>query len=181
MADHLIACVLGGSAPGAKTELHDVAFAIGNSVDLIHEQLLESWFGEPHGLHIDAWVILDTVDGHRVRLQPTASDNGLSLYFINLGGYRAGEFGERHAWWFFVAPSKAEAKARARQSLLQDCEQIHKDDLHDVDDCLQVSTVAGWHIHLDADPDAAAPKVSNGYWPLPASTIKAWTERHDPR
>lgn len=177
MPDHLIACVLGGTATGARTELHDIAFAVGRDVESVHEQLLESWFGEARGLHVDAWTILDTIEGFRVSLRREATDNGLNLYFINIGGYRPSEFGERHAWWFFGAANKAQAKARAKKMLLQDCEQTHNDNLFDIDDCLQISSVGDWHIHLEVDAEAKAPGVTNGYFPLSAKTIQAWLSR----
>src|SRR5690242_14553050 len=75
MTERLIACVLGGTAPRARTELHDVAFAVGASLEAVHEQLLDSWFGDPRGLHVDAWCFLDSVEGFRVRLARTPSDN----------------------------------------------------------------------------------------------------------
>lgn len=177
MTDRLIACVLGGTAPGARTELHDVAFVVGSDIDAVHDQLLDSWFGEPRGLHVDAWTIIDTVAGYRISLALEPSANGLHLYFINIGGYRAGEFGERHAWGFFGARSKTDAKARAKRTLLQGHQQTHKDDLYDIDDCLPVARVGRWHIHLQPDEAAEDPVVTNGYFPLPAATIWAWQSR----
>ncbi|MGH8192601.1 MAG: DUF1543 domain-containing protein [Rhodanobacteraceae bacterium] len=177
MTDRLIACVLGGTAPGAQTELHDVAFAVGESLEAVHAQLLASWFGDPHGLHVDAWCVLESVEGYRVRLARPAPENGLHLYFINIGGYHHGEFGERHAWGFFGAPNKSEAKLRAKQTLLQGSEQTHKDDLYDIDDCLRIQRVSGWHVHLTPDPKATGPRVINGYFPLPKPVIDAWLAR----
>lgn len=177
----LIACVLGGSAPGARTELHDVAFAVGTSLEAVHDQLLDGWFGAPRGLHVDAWCFLDSVSGYRVALQPTPSENGLSLYFINIGGYRPGVFGEGHAWGFFGATDKAEAKRRAKLRLLQDHGQLHKDDLFDIDDCLQVARIRGWHVHLEPDDRAADPAVSNGYFPLSKSAVEDWIAQRKPR
>lgn len=177
MTNRLIACVLGGTAPGAHTELHDVAFAVGPDLEAVHDQLLDSWFGNPHGLHVDAWMFLDHVEGYRVRLDRTPPTNGLHLYFINIGGYRPGEFGERHAWWVFGGTGKAEVKARAKQTLLQDGSEIHKDNLHDIDDCLRLARIGDWHVHLDADPEAGPSSVTNGYFPLPAATVKSWVAR----
>lgn len=174
MPPHLIACVLGGTVPGAKTELHDSAFTVGASLDAVYGQLLDQWFGDPQGLHVDAWCLLDSVAGYRVQLARTPSDNGLHLYFINIGGYRPGVFGEHHAWGFFGAPDKSMAKARAKQTLLQGCDSIHKDDLYNIDDCLQIAQVGGWHVHLHADASARDPAVTNGYFPLPKSVIDGW-------
>lgn len=179
MREHLIACVLGGTAPGAKTELHDVAFAVGDSLEAVHDQLLDGWFGDPRGLHVDAWCFLDSVEGYRVQLSRTPADNGLHLYFINIGGYRPGVFAEHHAWGFFGAPNKAEAKQRAKWTLLQGHVETHKDDLHEIDDCLQVARVGAWHVHLTPDANATDPQVSNGYFPLPKSVIDAWIARRE--
>lgn len=180
MAERLIACVLGGTAPRARTELHDVAFAVGDSLEAVHDQLLDGWFGDPRGLHVDAWCLLDSVAGYRVRLARTPPDNGLHLYFINIGGYRPGVFAEHHAWGFFGAPNKAEAKARARQTLLQGHVETHKDDLHEIDDCLQVERIGAWHVHLTLDAEARDPDVTNGYFPLPKSVIDNWLARRPP-
>ncbi|HVX06023.1 MAG TPA: DUF1543 domain-containing protein [Rhodanobacteraceae bacterium] len=177
MSERLIACVLGGTAPGARTELHDVAFAVGESLEAVHDQLLDSWFGDPRGLHVDAWCFLDSVAGYRVRLSRTRAGNGLHLYFINIGGYRPGVFAEHHAWGFFGAPNKAEAKERARQTLLQSHVETHKDDLHEIDDCLQVGRIGAWHVNLMVDADARDPEVTNGYFPLPKSAIDDWLAR----
>lgn len=177
MIDRLIACVLGGTAPRARVELHDVAFAVGDSLEAVHGQLLDQWFGDPRGLHVDAWCFVDGVAGYRVHLAERPPGNGLGLYFVNIGGYRRGEFGERHAWGLFGASDKPEAKARAKDALLQGFESIHKDDLHDVDECLQVGRAAGWHVHLTPDAAAVDPVVTNGYFPLPKATVDAWLAR----
>ncbi|MGH8125169.1 MAG: DUF1543 domain-containing protein [Rhodanobacteraceae bacterium] len=176
--ERLIACVLGGTAPRARTELHDVALAVGSSLQAVHDQLLDSWFGDPRGLHVDAWCFLDSVEGYRVRRARKPPDNGLHLYFINIGGYQPGVFGEHHAWGFFGGVGKAEVKQRAKRTLLQDHEQTHKDELFDVDDCLYIDRVGEWHVHLAPDAGANDPQVTNGYFPLPASTIAKWMAGH---
>ena len=181
MNERLIACVLGGTAPRAKTELHDVAFAVGDSLEGVHDQLLDGWFGDPRGLHVDAWCFLDSVAGYRVQLSRTPPANGLHLYFINIGGYRPGVFAENHAWGFFGARNKAEAKRRAKQTLLQDHVEIHKDDLYAIDDCLKVARVGAWHVHLTPDAGASDSPVTNGYFPLPKSVIDHWIARREPR
>ena len=177
MSERLIACVLGGTAPRAKTELHDVAFAVGDSLEAVHDQLLDAWFGEPHGLHVDAWCFLGSVAGYRVHLSQQHADNGLHLYFINIGGYRPGVFAEHHAWGFFGAPNKADAKQRARHTLLQSHVETHKDDLHEIDDCLQVARIGEWHVHLTPDAQASDPEIANGYFPLPKAVIDSWIAR----
>lgn len=172
----LYAVCLGGRAPGARVELHDVAFAAGAALADCHEQLLDAWFGDPDGLHVDAFARLDTVDGHRVDLRREPG-SGPRLYFVNIGGYEPGEFGERHAWSFYVGADKAAIKARARRELLVGKTSVHRDDLYDIDDVIAVEPGGEWHVHLTPDPAADRPEVVNGYFPLPRATIEAWKAR----
>lgn len=173
----LHAVMLGGRAPGCRIELHDIAFAVGTTLASMHEQLLGQWFGDPTGLHVDAYVRLDRADGHRIELADERVSSDKQLYFVNIGGYAPGELAEQHAYGFFVARDKAEAKARAKAELLSGRQEVHKDDLEDVDDCLELTEVNGRHLHLVEDADAGEPAVTNGYYPLPSRTIKNWIAR----
>jgi hypothetical protein len=172
-APSLYAVCLGGRAPGARVELHDVAFVVGPALADCHEQLLAAWFGDPDGLHVDAFARLDAVDGHRVELSRERPGGDERLYFVNIGGYAPGEFGERHAWSFFVGRGRSEVKARARRELLSGKTSVHRDDLYDIDDVIAVEP-EGWHVHASPDPAAGAPEIVNGYFPLPRATIEAW-------
>jgi hypothetical protein len=90
-------------------------------------------------------------------------------------------FAEHHAWGFFGASNKAEAKQRAKRTLLQNHDETHKDDLHEIDDCLQVGRIGEWHVQLTPDAGATDPHVANGYFPLPKSVIDNWIARRTPR
>ncbi len=170
----LYAVCLGGRAPGCNIELHDVVFAVGDSLDDIHTQLLDRWFGEPGRVHVDAWARVETVPGHRVRLQREPADGGPGLYFVNIGGYAPGELLERHAYALYAGDSVSEVKARAKAELLTGRDSVHRDDLYAIDDLLAIDRVEGWHVVVEPDPNAAAPEVTNGYFPLPRATIEAW-------
>mgnify|MGYP005847962243 CR=1 FL=1 len=175
----LFAVCLGGRAEGCNVELHDVVFAVGRSLEHIHEQLLNRWFGSPEGLHIDAWAILDRVPGYRLSLKKTLPEGGPRLYFINIGGYVTGEFGERHAYGFYAGAGKAKVKARAKRELLTGKQSVHRDDLFEIDDVVEIAPGDGWHVHLEPDSKAGAPKVTNGYFPIPCATITAWRRARD--
>ena len=170
----LFAVLLGGRAPGCRVELHDVAFAVGRSLEETHPQLLDQWFGQARGLHVDAWCVLDRVAGHRIRLDRKRPAGGPRLHFINIGGYASGEFAEQHAYAFIAAADKAEAKRIAKSRLLPGRDQVHKDDLFEIDDCLAIERVGDWHVVLEADAQARDPSVTNGYFPLPRATIDTW-------
>ncbi|MGB0514943.1 MAG: DUF1543 domain-containing protein [Wenzhouxiangellaceae bacterium] len=183
LAEHnprLFAVCLGGRAPRCNVELHDVAFAVGTSLEDIHTALLASWFGTPDDLHVDAWAVLDRVPGHRVALSRQRSENALKLYFVNIGGYAEGEFGERHAWTFYAGANRGDVKLRARRELLRGKQSVHRDDLHAIDDMIVVDPGPGWHLHITPDAEAGAAEVTNGYFPIPRATIQAW-KANNPR
>lgn len=80
----LFAVYLGGRAPKCNTELHDVVFVVGESIEGTYERLLELWFGSAEGLHIDSWMELSVVDKHRVRLNTEPATMDKKLFFVNL-------------------------------------------------------------------------------------------------
>jgi len=145
----LFVVMLGGKHPRAKIEVHDVVFAIADSLEATYPQLRQGWFGNSAGLHIDAWMRVDGVDGWKVELSPLAPLPGSPrLYFINLGGYEANTFGEAHHYLLVVAQDKNQAKSRAKQHMFKHWQQAHTDVLLDVDDCLPIDHVSGRYIHL---------------------------------
>lgn len=175
----LHAVMLGGRARGCRIELHDVAFAVGDTLEDTHFQLLDQWFGEARGLHVDAWMVVDQVEGYRIHLRPEPPDDDqpVRLYFVNIGGYRPGELAEQHGYALLAAAGKAQAKARAKRLLLQGYDSVHKDDLYEVDDLLEISRVQALHVHLKEDAGSRAPEVINGYFPLPLKTIRSWEKQ----
>ena len=59
-----------------------------------------------------------------------------------------GEFTELHANAMVVAASEREVKSRAKAELLQGKNTIHTDDLFDIDDCLELTSVDGYGVSL---------------------------------
>ncbi|MFP3517131.1 DUF1543 domain-containing protein [Pseudomonas sp. SIMBA_077] len=145
----LFIVMLGGKHPRAKIEVHDVVFAIADSLEATYAQLREGWFGSPAGLHIDSWMRVDGVEHWKVELSPLAPLAGEPrLYFINLGGYEPQVFGEAHHYLLVVAQNKSQAKTKAKRHMLTHWEKAHTDALLDVDDCLPIDQVGGRYIHL---------------------------------
>ena len=56
---NLFMVMLGGRHARANTEVHDVVFAVADSLEDSYPQLKHAWFGEQKGLHIDAWARLN--------------------------------------------------------------------------------------------------------------------------
>ena len=142
--------MLGGRAPRATVELHDVVFAVGTDLASLYPQLRQAWFGQPAGLHIDAWQVIAGVDGWRVRLADTAPDAAApKLYFVNLGGYLPGSFGEEHRYELVVAADAAAAKAAALAKVrAAGWDKPHRDALVEVDDCLHIGAIGRLQVHL---------------------------------
>ncbi|MCW3478682.1 DUF1543 domain-containing protein [Neisseriaceae bacterium JH1-16] len=174
----LFAVYLGGRAPKSHIELHDVVFAIGESIEDTYEQLLEQWFGSPEGLHIDSWLELDIVDGYRVGLSavPVTSEHA-ALFFVNLGGYLEGRFTEVHDSVFLVAADRAQARSRAKELLLHRHLQVHVDDSLQVDDCIRISRTQDMYVTLTPTTDLSMQRPCNDYHRLPAEVIAAFKER----
>jgi hypothetical protein len=174
MSQKLFAVFLGGRAPRCNTELHDVVFAAGDSIEATYGQLMDKWFGDPLRVHIDSWIELRIVDGYRISLAPQPVTQGKKLYFINLGAYLPGQFTELHANAFVVAADEREVKSRAKRDLLRGTESVHTDDLYDIDDCLEIAEVDGHHIHLEATPETQPFAPSNGYYVIPPEVVAAY-------
>jgi hypothetical protein len=178
----LFAVCLGGRAPNCNTELHDVVFVRGDSIESTYQQLLEKWFGTAAGLHLDSWVALDIVDGHRVQLSDQAATTKEKLFFVNLGAYADGKFMELHDNVFLVAANAETAKARAKALLRASLPgHLHTDDLHDVDDCLEVGRVDGRHIILQKTGETRPLNPVNAYHVIPEPLIQDFLARQAAR
>lgn len=149
----LFIVMLGGRHARANTEVHDVVLAVGDSLEEIHPQLKNAWFGELAGLHIDAWAQIHGVEFehkkyqiHFSNVQPNQSEQ--KLYLINLGGYDAREFGELHRYVLVVAQNPMVAKEKGKQYFAQHWQKQHTDRVLDVDDCIAIDQVHGRYVQL---------------------------------
>jgi Domain of Unknown Function (DUF1543) len=173
----LFAVYLGGRAPKCNTELHDVVFVVGSSIEATYEQLMDKWFGDPLRVHLDSWLELRIVDGQRISLRREPTADTKKLWFINLGAYLPGQFTELHANTFVVATSEQEVKRRAKGGLLRGAQSVHTDDLYDIDDCLEISAVDGYHIHLEPTAEIQPFDPCNGFHVIPPEVVAAHTKK----
>lgn len=149
----LYVVMLGGKHPKAKIEVHDVVFVQAEQLADAYPTLRQQWFGSPQGLHIDSWLAVDGVEDYKVSFSHQAPAAGeLRLFFINLGGYQPGCFGEEHRYLLVVAPDKVSAKQRGKQLIAAGWDKPHTDNLLDVDDCLEIDAIDGRYVHLTAAP-----------------------------
>lgn len=182
MTTKLFAVYLGGGAVRGNTELHDVVFAAGAAIEDTYEALMDKWFGTPQGLHLDSYMELDVVDGYRITLSEQKPSGGKKLFFINLGAYREGAFGEFHATKFIVTTDKAEAKKRGKAELMQNWgSPVHTDDLFEVDDCLEVGQIGDLFVGLEPTGAAENLKPVNGYHLIPKAIVEDYLRRKPER
>jgi hypothetical protein len=111
--------LLGCNPKGRLTEQHDVFFGVAeNLTDLVPS--MDRFWPDSGGLHVDAWRELAFVDHYRIQVISRKSvlhqETKLHLFFINLGGYKPGEFEEFHSKILIVANSSADALKQAKQS-----------------------------------------------------------------
>lgn len=164
---NLFAVLMGGRAKGCNTELHDVVFVSGTSIEDTHARLPAKWFGVRTGLHIDAWQVIDVVDGFEVSLVHQPLSQTHKLWFVNVGGYAPDKLLELHANTFVVAETRMSAKMRGRARLKQEMTSgLHVDDVRDVDDCLNLAEVDGLHVVLTPTKRVSASKPIAAYVPL---------------
>ena len=160
---YLFLVLLGGKAPKANIELHDVRWVIGSKIEDTFESLRKNWFGSIEGLHIDSYKKVKSVDGYKINLRNIEKEkirrknlnkNKKELWFVNLGGYQNDSMQERHEFGLVVAGDALEAKKIAKSKWLLGYRKIHKDNLSplritiDVDDCEVIKNIDTWEIYL---------------------------------
>jgi hypothetical protein len=148
MTDLKLYMVLVGCRPkGRYTEQHDVFFGIARCLKDLVPHINAFWTEAKGKFHIDAWREVTQVNGFAVEIVETkeAPENSHHLFFINLGGYRPGEFDELHHKMLVVAADSAKAISLAKQTAFYKTESFkgaesHIDDKHnlDVDDIYHV-------------------------------------------
>lgn len=111
---------LGGRPKGRLIEQHDVFFGVANQMSELIDDINNHWPEVNNKWHIDSYRAITKVGNHTVKLiesdNQAAPDNGLKLFFINLGGYQQGSFEEFHYKLLVVASSQADAIKQAKQS-----------------------------------------------------------------
>lgn len=104
--------ILAGCKPeGRYTEQHDVFFGIASSLKELIPHLNHFWKEAKGNLHIDAWREVNIVDGFKINVieRDHTTEGETKLYFLNLGGYRKGEFEEYHSKMLVTGNNSAEA------------------------------------------------------------------------
>mgnify|MGYP001454693156 CR=1 FL=1 len=171
--------LLGCTPIGRLTEQHDIFFGIGNSIQELKPDMYAFW---PDGgqLHIDSWREVTQVGGYSIAIVPKeeATNTPEKLFFLNLGGYRRGEFEEYHYKILVVATTMTDAINAAKQtdfykqwgfkgavSHIDNKYALDVDDMHNVEDLLSENLKARYSVRIELN-DGAEDELHVGYLKL---------------
>lgn len=158
---------LGGNAGRSNIEVHDVQFAAVSKIEDAYPALRDAWFGDADKLHLDGYMPITWADGYRVSLAAEPCRSGMKLFFVNMGGYQSDTLAELHEFALFVAAGPEQAKAKAKNVLLQGADIPHRDNLKEVDNCLALTRFDTWHVQLQACAEGEADRPQwQGYHPI---------------
>ena len=73
-----------------------------------------------------------------------------------------------------VGPNKVRIKKRAKESMMIGLDQVHTDDLYDVDDCIEINKVSDLYVKLEKSNNKKELIFNNGYYPIPKSVIEEY-------
>ena len=170
---------LAGCLPtGRNTEQHDVYFAIGSNVKELLPGIIEWWPEAGRSLHIDAWRVVSNVEGFGVHVTTEAPPaNNKRLFFLNLGGYRHGEFEEFHYKIIVAANSKGDAIRQAKQTAfyrhtgfkgapahIDDKYGVDVDDVYEIQDILPAGMRQRYHVSLQLQEGLSVDEIHLGYF-----------------
>ena len=171
--------VLGGRCLKSNIEIHDVRWVLGHTIEDTFPELRKQWIGKKSGLHIDSYKRIKYVDGYQIVVSKSSRESlirqrlaGLSLWFVNLGGYNPKKMYEEHEFILIVAKKAIEAKKKAKKNWESNLKKKHNDDyaginyFEQVDD-LHPIKIKNWEINLIPDPEERSEKFIPdwyGYW-----------------
>lgn len=174
--------LLGASPKGRNIEQHDIFFGIGTSVKELLPEMIAFWPEAKGKIHLDAYRIVNKVGNFKVEI--TAKEENVaqelnSLFFLNLGGYKKGEFEELHYKMLVVSNQKALAIKEAKEtafykhvgfkgatSHIDDKYGVDVDDIFEIKDILSESAKAKYSLQFSVNDDLPEDELVLGYIPL---------------
>ena len=117
----LFMLILGATPKTRHIEQHDIFFGVASNVKELIPNIIAYWPEAEGRIHIDAWREVTCVDGCSVTViekgeENTELNSGTKLFFLNLGGYKPGEFEEYHYKMLVACSNKTEAIQRLLQA-----------------------------------------------------------------
>lgn len=171
--------LLGCKPKGRHTEQHDVYFGIAENLKDLVPHMYAFWPEARGEMHIDCWREVTKVGKYAVKILPekeSRMENAPSLFFINLGGYKPGEFEEYHYKTLSVGGNISEAIRASKQtafykhvgfngaeSHIDDKYGIDMDDAFRIEDVLSNSFKEKYSLRLISGTKRAEDKWHIGY------------------
>ena len=178
----LFMLILGCRPPKRLTEQHDIFFGIGYELKDLLPDMFEFWPEAKQQIHLDAWREVNHVDGYDIKIisrQDEKPDEKTKLFFINLGGYKPGDFEEYHYKMLVAAHDKGAAIKKSKQtafykhmgfegavSHIDDKYGVDVDDMHEIKDILPQSIKKQYSIQLTLAANIREDELHIGYFPL---------------
>lgn len=177
----LFMLLLGCKPALRNTEQHDVFFGIGTELKDLVSDLFEFWPEAKRKIHIDAWREVTRVGNYDITIhtkeQTAPAPKGIAkLFFLNLGGYKPGEFEEFHYKLLVAGDDKGAAVQQAKQtafyqhvgfkgatSHIDERYGIDVDDMYEIADILPASVKEKYTIVLTPAIDNKPDEVNLGY------------------
>ena len=115
----LFMVLLGATPKGRNIEQHDIFFGIGFSIKELLPEMISFWPEAKGKIHLDAYRVVNKVGSYKVDI--ISKGNSIksdlnSLFFLNLGGYKKGEFEELHYKMLVVSDQKSLAIKVAKET-----------------------------------------------------------------
>ena len=176
----LFMLLLGSTPRGRNTEQHDVFFGIGGELKDLLPEIFEFWPEAKGKIHIDAWREVKKVGNYSIRV--ISRNNKLKvtetarLFFLNLGGYKQGDFEEYHYKILVAALDKAGAVKKAKETAfyihtgfkgatahIDDKYGVDVDDVYEITDILPASIKEKYSIVLSEVKQQNEDELHLGY------------------
>ena len=178
----LFMILLGATPKGRNIEQHDIFFGIASSVKDLLPEMKAFWPEAKDKIHIDAYRIVNKVGNYKVGVVAKADEVKealTSLFFLNLGGYKQGEFEELHYKMLVVADQKALAIKEAKEtafykhtgfkgatSHIDDKFGVDVDDVFEIQDILSPATKNKYALKFSQSDNLPEDEMVLGYFPL---------------
>ncbi len=170
--------IVGCRPKGRYTEQHDVFFTAGASLAALKPDIIGFWPEVKGVIHIDSYREVTHVDGYNISVAPGKNEvgnNGIRLYFINLGGYKPDDMEEYHYKMLIAAPDKDAAIKQAKKSAfykhtitghIDDKFGLDVDDIHELKDILPAAVKNNYHLVIEPAETGVEDVLHIGYIPL---------------
>lgn len=176
--------LIGCKPTGRHTEQHDIFFGIAQEIKELIPAFKAFWPEAKGVMHVDGWREVTQVNGQDIKIIPKEERKDTAthqLYFVNLGGYKEGEFEEFHYKMVVAAPDKSTAISISKQTAffkhthfkdakahIDDKYGIDIDDMYTIEEILPATFKEKYAIELSEATHEIIDDVHLGYFKLNA-------------